>query len=497
MTRKEPEQGLVERTRELARRTHRFVTHDLWSVEAGGLPTFRAMFVWVYRVLFIAIRGFRRDRCFFHAAALTYITALSIVPVLAFMFSMAKGLGAYDDLVETAIEPALERVFPVEEESVPGDAALVAGAAESGSDGVRAAIEKILEFVSRTDASKLGLFGLAVLLWAVVKMLGSVENSFNEIWGVPSSRSVVRKISDYLAIVVVIPIFMLTAMAITASEQSVSAMNFLAERLHMGPVLDVLLRALPLVVVWIAFTFIYMCLPNKRMKLSSALVGGIGGGTLWQLLQVAHFNLQASAANYNALYAGFAAIPILLVWICLSWVTVLFGAELAAAHQKAPTYRGSAYTGPLEQAFKEVLALRALTLVAEAFLRGRRPWNVERLSERMNVPELWIDEVVEDLVQGEVLVRLEGEGDRSIQPSRALESISVSQVLSVLRGDRMQDRFPAREPLEERVQRTLDGLDRALADSAHNPSLRDLGEEAIRDGESDAAAAVRPVLDPG
>ena len=481
---------MFERIQQIARRVRLFVTHDLWSVEAGGLPTFRAFFLWVSRVLFIAIRGFQRDRCMFHASALTYITALSLVPVLAFMFAMAKGLGAYDVLIERVISPGLETLFPAAETA----AGEVAAGGESATSSLRGSITQILDFVASTDASKLGLFGLAVLLWAVVKMLGSVEKSFNEIWGISASRTAVRKVSDYLAIVVIAPILMLTATAITASSQSAWAITYLSENLHLGPLLDFLIGALPIVVVWIGFTFIYMCLPNKRMRFVSALVGGVGGGTLWHLLMIAFLSVASFTTNFNALYAGFAAIPILLVWICFSWVTVLFGAELAAAYQKAPTYRGSAYTGPLEKALEEVIALRALTLIAANFLRGDKAWSVESLSERMHIPELWIDEVIGHLVGGEILIRLGDEGNDGVQPARALEAIHVADVLLVLRGNRQSDRFPPRGKGDERLDQLLSELEKDLRISVHNHSLRELAEEALRDGEQASESMAAQIL---
>jgi membrane protein len=471
------------RARRALRRVRVFVTHDLWSLEAGALPTFRALLVWTSRVLFIALRGFRRDRCTFHAAALTYISVLSIVPVLAFSFSMAKGLGAFDTLVENVIEPTLDEVFP-EERGV----ASVAEPVERGGTSVRSTIDKLLQFVEETDVSKLGIFGLAVLLWAVIKLLGSVERSFNQIWGVSASRSIVRKVSDYLAIVVVAPILLITAAAIASTAGSAEAVALL-DRWHLGPAVDILMRLVPLVGTWVVFTFVYMCLPNKRMRLSSALLGGVGGGTLWLLLQVAHVKLQIWTANFNALYAGFAAFPIFLVWIYLSWVMVLFGAELASAHRRAPTYRGSAYVGPLELAFKEVIALRVLTRIAESFLRGRAPWTVPALSEEMRVPELWIDDVVETLVEGQILAPLQEERTPGLLPARSLETISVVDVRLTLRGDRGAETFPARNAAEARALHTLERLDEEALDSARNPSLRDLGEEAIRDADAPPAAS--------
>jgi membrane protein len=457
------------RARRLWQRIRVFLTRDLWSLEAGGLPTFRQLLVWISRVLYIAIRGFRRDRCMFHAAALTYITVLSIVPVLAFAFSVAKGLGAYDRLVDSVITPTLDEIFPT-----------AVGATTDSAQGVRRAIEYSLEIVDKTDVSNLGLFGLAILVWAVVKMLGAMERSFNEIWDVKASRSWVRKLTDYLAIVVITPIFLMTAGAFVGALGFDRARS-VVEEWHMGPAFDLLLRLVPLLVAWVAFTFLNLCLPNRRMGFSSAVVGGIGGGTLWLALQVLFLQLQIWTANFNKLYAGFAVLPIFLVWIYLSWATVLFGAELAAAHQRAPTYRGSAYVGPVHKAFEEVVALRALTWVARSFLEGRQPWTIPALSERMRVPELWIDDVVDTLVAAGILAFANGDRGQALLPARALDSIRVCDVRDALSGSRMTENFPARDAASGRVERVLAQLDGVAADSAHNHTLRELGEEAVRD----------------
>ncbi len=472
------------------------MTRDLWSLEAGGLPTFRGLLVWISRILFISIRGFQRNRCMFHAAALTYVSVLSIVPVLAFAFSVAKGLGAYERIVTEVIEPTLDDLFPAEQlDEATGELVV----ATQSSQGVRSVIEQIIVFVEDTDVSKLGLFGLAVLLWAVIKTLGSVERSFNEIWGVKSSRSMIRKLTDYLAIVIITPIFLLTAAAFIGALQFDSARELL-DGFHLGPLFDLLLRLVPLLVAWAAFTFLYQCLPNRRMRISSAVVGGIGGGTLWLVLQVAFIELQVGTANFNQLYAGFAAPLIFLVWIYLSWATVLFGAELSAAHHRAPTYRGSAYVGPVHHAFEEVMALRALTLISREFLQGGRPWTVPSLSERMHVPELWIEEVITKLVASGILAPTRGEELRGYLPARALDAITIANVRGALSGDRMAETFPPRDSSARRVQRILEQMDGVAADSAHNHTLRDLGEEALRDAEEQAgkaAASPSPEIGPG
>ncbi|TAJ19155.1 MAG: YihY/virulence factor BrkB family protein, partial [Planctomycetota bacterium] len=307
-----------------------FFERGIWSEAARSARGPRGWLFASLRAGYLAARGYLADRCGMRAAALTYITVLSLVPLLAFAFSVAKGLGAYDALERDVIDPFLTRTVcevPAVAPSVEGIPteflpATEAALANPTQVQLRMAIERVLEFVANTDVGKLGGIGLLLLVWTVIRLLASIERTINEIYGIRRDRTLLRKVPDYLAIVLLAPLLVVGATGLTAAAQTSAAVDWANETLHLGPLFDVLVRLVPLLSIWAAFTFVYLTMPNTHNRLWPALMGGLVGGTAWQLAQVLHVNFQVGLAKYNALYSGFAAIPIFLIWLYVSWVTV-------------------------------------------------------------------------------------------------------------------------------------------------------------------------------
>jgi len=405
------------------------------------------------------------------------------------------GAPATEELAPPPGQPAAGGAAPAQ------DAPEVALAQGDGPDAgrtaseLRNAAEYVLDLVESADIRSLGLSGLALLVYTVIKLLGSVERSFNEIWGVRRSRSLLRKVADYLAIVMIAPIALVTGTAVTTTLHSGSVGELISERLHLGPVLDVLLRLLPMVVIWVGFTLIYLWLPNTRMRLRSALVGGVCGGALWQLAQYLHVQFQLWTARIDPIYSTFAAFPIFLIWMYVSWITVLLGAEFACAHHREPTFRRTAQAGPMPPSFREVVALRTLARIAAGFLRGDPPRSAEQVSEELRLPDVWVREVVDALVDAGLLSAVTDGDEDGLLPARALDRITVVEVQDALSGERSADAFPPHDGVEERIDRALGGLDEARSASAQNLTLRELGEESLR-AAGDAAALLEPTPEP-
>lgn len=454
----------------------RFFAEDAWRRDrvASGNPFFRAA-----RVAYLAARGFFADHCLFRASALTYITVLSLVPLLAFSFSVAKGFGFYRDLLDKTINPFLDRTFgPLNTEG-----ALVL--ARESAPEMRRAIDRVLAFVDGTDVSALGFFGLALLLVTVVKLLGTIERSFNDIWGVQRSRSLVRKLSDYLAMVVVGPIFLFVAAGVTTALQN----STVRESFGLSAAVEVLLKTLPVLSLWAGFTFVYMALPNTRTRFGSALLGGLVAGALMQVALLVHIRFQVGIANYNAIYSSFAAIPIFLVWINTSWIIVLFGAEVAFAHQSEPSYAHVTQSELADHKFKERLGLRALARIAHAFLEGRPPRTAAELANELAAPQRVLEEVLYTFEERGILA-VSGEGDEAVfLPARDLDAITVKSILDALKGTAGHPDPKGGAPIDEHIDRILAGLDDEFEGSRHNRTLRSLGEAAGRRAASGAPDA--------
>jgi membrane protein len=449
-----------ERWRRRAERVLLFAKQDIWLLEVGSLPRALGFLTRTVRVLLIAVRGFFRDRCMQQAAALTYSTIFSLPSVLAFAFAAAKGFNLYNEhLKPKVIEPFLDSTFGTRS----------AGASPELSR-LRQAVDQIFHYVETTDLKAFGGVAFAFMVYAVVKLLGSVEGSLNDIWGLKRARSLLRRVSDYLAIVVVAPVFLLLATAATAFFEGTLTTGR-AIPLGFG---GASVRLLPLLAVWFGLGFVYLTLPNTRVRLLAALIGGVVAGTVWQAIQVLHVTGQIQLARYNPIYSSFAALPMLLLWIYLSWSVFLIGAELAFAFQNEAAFTSMARTGKVDQAFRERIAPRLAGRVTRAFLAGQRPPTTGELAGELGVAPRTVAQVLETLCSAGLLARTSVGVDDGYLPARDPETITVLDLLHALRREEGASTPPSRSLLDERTDRILAVLDEENARSLSNYTLREL-----------------------
>lgn len=467
-----------ERWRRRAERAVLFVKQDIWLLEVRTLPRVLGVLTRTVRVLLIAVRGFFRDRCLQQAAALTYSTIFSLPSVLAFAFAAAKGFNLYADLKAKAIEPFLDSTFGTK----------AAGAAPE----LRQAVDRIFTYVENSDLAALGGVALAFVVYSVIKLLGAVEGSLNDIWGVKRSRTLLRRVSDYLAIVVVAPVFLLIATAATAFLESTFATG---QTIPFG-IGGGSVRLLPLLAVWFGMTFVYLTLPNTRVHVSSAILGGVVAGTIWQAIQVLHVGGQIQLARYNAIYSSFAAIPMLLLWVYLSWSVFLIGAELAFAFQNEPAFTSMARTGKVDASFRERLALRLAGRIVRAFLRGEVAPTSGVLAGEIGVAPRTVAQVLETLCGANLLARSSVGLDDGYLPARDPETLTVLDLLHALRREEGASQPPVRARLDERSDRVLAALDEENARSLHNYTLRELAGTPEDVGATEpSVAGVAPAVE--
>jgi len=480
-----------DRWRRRAERALAFARHDLWMLEVSALPRSLGFLTRSARVVLIAVRGFFRDRCLQQAAALTYSTVLSLPFVLAFAFAAAKGFNLYTTLKERAIEPFLDSTF--------GERS--SGAAQE----LRSAIDQIFSYVEKSDLSAMGGIALAVVFYSVLKLLGAIEGSLNDIWGVKRARTLLRRVSDYLAIVVIAPIFLLSATALTAfvkgSEIAATPgaatvveapAQVVSSTLPVEP--DVGIRILPLLAVWLGFSFVYKTLPNTRVSIAAATLGGVVAGSIWQAVQILHLEGQIELGRYNAIYSSFAAFPMLLLWIYLSWSVFLVGAELAFAHQNEAAFTSMARTGKVDQRFEERIAPRLAGRITHAFLRGSPAPTAAELAGELGVAPRTVLAVLESLGSANLLARTSVGLDDGWLPARDPDTITVMDLLVALRREEGASQPPVRGKLDERVDRVLDALDEENRRSLSNYSLRELARTLAEGAEErpSTGTATRP-----
>lgn len=488
---------------------HAFFTRELWARELATLPTFRRWTYGIARVVQLTLTNFVKDRCTWRAAALTYITVLSLVPMLAFAFSVAKGMGAYEQLERETIVPFLDSTFgeaagstpvlDVESAEAPEAGAVAEGeapgpgedaeaapseeeteemadaaAAEGGAE-VRKAIDTVLDFVKRTDVSKLGALGFLLVLYTVVKLLGAIELSFNDIWGVRKARSLPRKIADYFSTVVMVPLLLVTGTTVL----NLARAGYLSSEEAAGPDGAFWRDLSSLALVWLGFALAYVLMPNTRTRVTSALVGGVVGGSFWQLFQWAHLELQVGVANYNAIYSTFAALPIFLFWVHTSWMTVLLGAEAASAHQNQARHGQLVRSRDYDLAQKEFLALRLVARITQAFLDGEAPRGSEELADELGCPERTLEEVTAALEEAGLIALTDVETDTSplvltVDPG----IVRIQDVLDGLKGASIEERESTDEvegpSIDAHVERAFGAFRRERDAGSANLTLRDL-----------------------
>jgi membrane protein len=403
-------------------------TPDEWRGLKGRLYL-ALQFIYSIATSFSAHKGPLR------AAALTYTTVLSLVPFLAIAFSVLKGFGA-----QNALEPILQRLAGDSQET----------------------ISRIIAYVNNTNMKSVGAIGLVMLVLTVISLMGSIEEAFNAVWGVRETRTVQRRFSDYLSVVIVGPILLIAATSMTSSLQSQWMLLWLIQNTYLGDAILMLFRFLPYLSVWIAMVFLYIFIPNTRIRFASAVTGGVIAGTAWELAQWGYFHFQVGVANYNAIYGTLAAVPVFLVWIYTSWLIVLFGLEIVCAHQHRGHGLPGSSTFRLTVTGREELAVALLVEVSLHFQKGGIPPSSQFLANQLNAPLLTLETVLDELEQLGYLVSTSGKYPGWL-PARDPSEVQISEVIETMRGvSALQAATPVLQLAEDVIRQGWDASQACL-----------------------------------
>ena len=327
----------------LFKRLTHFLNYKLWHVRLDKLNKKHSFLYKQLRIFTLAIKGFNEDKCMLKATALTYYTLFSIVPVIALAFAIAKGFGYQETLQQQILNDFKGQKDVITQVFVYADKML-----DNTKGGVIAGV------------------GIVLLLWTVIKLLSSIENSFNEIWEIKKDRTWIRKITDYLSIMLTAPIFIILSGAITVGIKT-GMDNVFSSISVLSPLEFVLLKILAFALIWGMFVFLYMVLPNTKVNFKAAAIGGLIATILFELLEWAYVSSQIGVASYNKIYGSFAALPLFLIWVQYSWFVVLFGAELAFANQNVDHYELENDITNISDRYKRVIALMIANCVVKNF----------------------------------------------------------------------------------------------------------------------------------
>lgn len=432
-----------------------FLNTGIWRLQAHKLAPRQSFWIRQLRIILLAVRRFNVDRCELRASALTFYSLLSIVPVVALAFAVAKGFG---------VEKILGEQLMAKMQGQEDVAERVIGFSQS--------------LLENTRGGAIAGVGIVLLFWTVIKVLGNIEKSFNDIWGVTTPRTMGRKLADYLSVMMICPVLLITASSITllVTTQVTSMLERLAFLGYFGDVVIWLLEVLPYGVLWLVFTFIYVFMPNTKVELKSALWGGILAGTIYQLVQLVYITFQIGVSNYGAIYGSFAALPLFLVWLQMSWLVVLLGAEVSFAHQNVATYEFEQDCLNVSYSFKRMIALMIASLCVKNFLRAEKPLTAEDFSRELEVPIRLVRSVLAELTEARLLseVYLDHHNDVGYQPACDTQRLTVAAVIERLDQQGVTMLPIADSPDVQKLRETLKRYREINEQSSANLRLQDL-----------------------
>ncbi len=425
-----------------------FFAHDAWMDDLSSMSGLRALAVRLLRIGQLVIRGFREDDLAVHAASLTFSTLMSLVPLLTLGFAMLKGFGGG------------------EEASVR-----LAEAMEGMPRQFRDFVQQMVDLVLKANFKTLGWVGIAVLFVTATQVLGSIEASFNRVWGVASARPLWRKFTNYVSVTVVVPVLIMTAFAVSATLKNQVVATHLAE----GSVLGRTALALtPLATVWLALFLLFIFMPNTHVSRRASAFSALLGAALWIGWQRIYVNLQVTLSKYDAIYGTFASVPIFLLWLFVSWMIILLGAEIAFAVQHHQTYHLERTAAQASIRTRLALAIAAVLEAARASAGGRAVLNLSNFAHTRCVPVRLLNDVASLLERGGLLAEL-ADAPGTYALLRAPDQLRVREVVALLLND---GTAPRAAVMDDEVQRAaaqvVAELEGAVADNLGERTFRDL-----------------------
>ncbi len=427
----------------------------VWHTSLSDISKSRSFLIKQVRIVVLAARGFMNDKVQLRASALTFYSLLSIIPVAAIAFAIAKGFG---------LDQNLE--------------ALVVKELQTQPEVLNWLLNQTRTALQETKGGYIAGVGVIILFWSVMSLLDQIESSFNHIWQVASSRPWYRKFTDYLAIMLIAPVILILSSSITVFV-STELSDFIASASILDffkPVISFLVRFIPYLLAWIALTALYIVIPNTNVKFGPALVSGIIAGTFLQILQWLYIDLQFGISKLSSIYGSFAAIPLFILWLQSSWIIVLLGAELSFANQNLSRYEFESEALNVSNYQKRALSLMIMHLIIRNFSEGARPVSAETIAADLKLPVRLVRDILQDLSNVELVsvIQRNEHAERFFQPALDINKLTVSFILNRLDKKGTANQITVRSKEYIKVTMMLDKFEKIISKSDMNILVRDL-----------------------
>lgn len=412
----------------------KYCSHGVWADTRGNL------LVRLVKTINLSVSSFLNTDLQSRAAALTYRTVLAIVPALAMIFAIARGFG-----FQNLLQSRLFSYFPQQ------------------SDLLKTAFGFVDSYLSQASEGLFVGIGIVFLMWSLISLLGGVEESFNVVWGIRKSRSMWRKITDYTAIFLILPIIFIcsTGLSIFMSETLQNAITFR----FLSPIFPVMLDIASVVLTWLFFAGMYMLIPNTKVKFGNAMVAGVVSGTAFLIVQWLFVSGQLYVSEYNAIYGSFSFLPLMLLWIYFVWIICLSGAVLCYSSQNIVRFSFFNDIREISPAYRRKMSIALMGIVARQMYEQRRALTQEELSHKYNIPIRLVAEIVNELVEAGLVSRVlidEKHETFGLQPAVDVHQLTLGMMMRRLDQygtsgfvDEFDERFPELIQTEEQVTENM------------------------------------------
>ncbi|HEY8035278.1 MAG TPA: YihY/virulence factor BrkB family protein [Methylobacter sp.] len=389
-----------------------FIKKDIWLSHEEDLSSFKATIIKSIKIIILSVQGFSRDLCSLRASALTLYTLLSIVPIIAMLFGIAKGFGLEKMMKQRLIE------------QIPSQ--------ETMALQLISFAQNLLE---STKGEVVAGTGIVILFWTIIKVIGDIEESFNYIWKVEQGRLLSRKFSDYLSLMLLAPIILIISGSVTVFLKT--QLSWFVNVIQLAEVGDWLviraLSLLPLVLMTGLFAFMFIFMPNRKINYKPGIIAGIVTAIMYNLAQWAYLSLQIGVSTYNAIYGSFAALPLFVALLQIGWMIVLFGCEIAFFLQNYENYQHSSEFYNLSYSLKKIIALQITHLIIKNFVPLNNPLTAAQIAKKLAIPTAIIQSILLKLMASHIIVEFKNQQEYEIyQPAVDINILSISYVVNAL-----------------------------------------------------------------
>lgn len=429
----------------------------VWETSLSSMHRWQAWLIKMLRILIATVRDIAGGLPTLRAMGLVYTTLLSLVPLLAVSFSVLKGFGVHNQ-----VEPMLLHMLE-----------------PLGDQGVEIT-NKIISFVDNVNVKVLGSLSLVFLFYTVISLLTKIEQALNNTWRIREYRGIIQRITEYISIIMVGPVLIFTAIGLTASISTSTVANALASMEGYGTLIWIASKLASFLLIACAITFIYILVPNEKVKIKSAFTGAVAAALLWKLSGWLFTSFVAGSTKYSAIYSSFAVIIIFMIWLYLSWLILLVGATIAYYHQHPERTSTRQQVIRLSSRLREKLGLLVMLRVGQSFHQDSEKLTKQQLGRNLDIATDALDLVIRPLERHGLLTE-SCDNSRVYLPGKSLEHIKIREIWDAVRSAQENAYLnPDNVASDESVDSLLQNINASINNSLEDMTLLDLVESSNR-----------------